>query len=149
VRPATEIHRPSGEQSGTPELGGHEGHLAVGPDVVEDEDVRMIQRGDVTGFMLEPIAARPVCRQLGRKHLQRDFTAQPRVARAIDLAMPPAPSGLTISYCPMRVPGVTGRPAPESMTRSRPCFRLSAGESARRRKRPPDFILDGRGGDRA
>jgi hypothetical protein len=86
VRPATEIHRPSGEQSGTPELGGHEGHLAVGPDVVEDEDVRMIQRGDVTGFMLEPIAARPVCRQLGRKHLQRDFTAQPRVARAIDLA---------------------------------------------------------------
>ena len=49
----------------------------------------MIQRGDMTGFVLEPIAARTVRRQFGRKHLQRDFTAEARVARPIDLAHAP------------------------------------------------------------
>ena len=57
----------------------------------------LLESGDSLGIM----------KALVREDLHGDFAAQLRLAGAIHLAMPPAPSGAWISYGPMRVPAAS------------------------------------------
>jgi hypothetical protein len=63
---------------------------------IDGPDVRVIERGEQARFAREAGAALGVGREVGRQDLDGDVTTQLAVARAIDLAMPPDPSGATI-----------------------------------------------------
>jgi hypothetical protein len=67
-------------------------------DVVHRQDVRVVQRGERAGLLLEALEPIGVGRQCRRQHLDRDVASQPRVAGAVDTSpIPPAPSGETIA----------------------------------------------------
>ena len=72
------------------------------PDIVERADVRMRKRCDRARFALEANTRTFVVKQTWRDYLDGNNAAEPRVARAIDLAHPPAPSGLRILATPSR-----------------------------------------------
>lgn len=55
-------------------------HEVIGANVVQATDIRVIQRGDRSGFLLEAVA------ELVRADLDRNFAAQSRIARTIDFA---------------------------------------------------------------
>ena len=57
----------------------------------------MVERRQHLSFALEPGQAVWIAGELLREDLEGDVTIQFRVARAIDLAIPPAPSGARIS----------------------------------------------------
>ncbi len=52
---------------------------------MDDGDVGMIERGQRSGFALEPFQALGVLSEHIRQDLDRDLTAEPGVARAIEL----------------------------------------------------------------
>ena len=56
------------------------------PHVVEREDVGMSERARRAGFLFESSQAIGVAGVVGRQHLDRDLTADPRVAPSIDTA---------------------------------------------------------------
>ena len=55
-------------------------------DIVDGENVGMIQRADNTGFLFEPAKAVAILGERLREDLYRNFAAQARIARAIDLS---------------------------------------------------------------
>ena len=55
-------------------------------DVVERADVRVIERGDRAGFILEPRAEVWLGRQRRREHLDRHDAVEPGIAGPIHLA---------------------------------------------------------------
>ena len=59
---------------------------AVGTDLVNRQDVRMVQRSRGASFLFE--ATEPIRIGAGRQDLDRDVAAEPGVARAVDLAHP-------------------------------------------------------------
>ena len=68
----------------------HDEIVALGRfDLVNRDDVRMIERGGGLRFLDEPAAAVLVGDAIGGQHLDRHLAAQPRIARAIDLAHAP------------------------------------------------------------
>jgi hypothetical protein len=60
--------------------------LTLAADVVERADVRVVEARDRARLALEAGADLGVVDEVRRKHLDRDFAAEPRIARAIDLA---------------------------------------------------------------
>src|SRR5712691_10929745 len=74
---------------------------------VDRGDVRMVQRGEHFGFALKAREAIRIVGDRCRQHLDGDRASQIAVSRAIHLAIPPAPMGLTISYGPRRVPAAS------------------------------------------
>ena len=58
------------------------------PDIVERADVRMRKRGDRARFALEANTRTLVVKQTWRDYFDGNNAAEPRVARAIDLAHP-------------------------------------------------------------
>jgi hypothetical protein len=56
----------------------------------------MVQRGQCLRFALEPRHPIGVCREQLRQGFDCDVAVQPRIARAIDLPIPPAPIELMI-----------------------------------------------------
>src|SRR5262245_43698764 len=58
-------------------------HLA---DFINDDDVRVIERGGYAGFLAKASDALSVFGEARRQQLERDLAAQPRVSRQIDLA---------------------------------------------------------------
>ena len=77
-------------------------------EAVNGSDVRVIQRGEDVSLTLESGEPLRVTREQVRQDLDGDLATEPRVVRAIDFAMPPAPSSATTSYDPRRVPAETG-----------------------------------------
>ena len=65
-----------------------ETHVVRGFDRVNRHDIWMVQRGGGAGFLLEPIDTGPIGRDLRPDDLDRDVTAEPRVAGAINFAHP-------------------------------------------------------------
>jgi len=61
----------------------------------------MIEGGEEFRLALKPRGSIRVLRKSFRQYLQGDLALQARIACAIDLAMPPAPSVPVISYEPM------------------------------------------------
>ena len=57
-------------------------------DLVDRDDVRMVQRRGRFGFLDKPLAAGLVRHPVVREDLDGDLAAEPRIARAIDLAHP-------------------------------------------------------------
>jgi hypothetical protein len=57
----------------------------------------MIERGGRTRLLLKAPQAIGVARECRRQDFDRDVAIQSRIARAIDLAMPPAPRSAAIS----------------------------------------------------
>jgi hypothetical protein len=55
-------------------------------DVMERADVRMIERGNSTGFPVEAFTPVGIGRKMLGKNLDRYRTIKPRISRAIDLA---------------------------------------------------------------
>ena len=70
------------------QLGDREGDAARGAHVVDVEDVRVREGRHGARFALEPRACDRVERESLGKDLDGDFAAEPRVARAVDLAHP-------------------------------------------------------------
>jgi hypothetical protein len=67
--------------------------VAVGfADVVDGADVRMIERGRGARLAQQALPPFRIRRQITRQNLESDVARQTGVVRAIDLAMPPAPS---------------------------------------------------------
>ena len=67
----------------------------------------MIQRGQHLGFALETGEILGVAGQRGGQDFDCDIAAQLRIARAIDLLMPPERSCATISNTPSPVSGAS------------------------------------------
>src|SRR5438477_12841861 len=67
-------------------------------------NVWMIQAGDRLRFPLKPLLPLRICRHIFRQNLDRDVPPEPRILRAVHLAIPPAPSGARTSYGPIFVP---------------------------------------------
>ena len=57
-------------------------------ETVNSRDVGVVQGGEDASFALEPREPIRIGRERGRQELDRDVTAKPRVAGAIDLAHP-------------------------------------------------------------
>src|SRR2546422_11257866 len=57
----------------------------MGTDVVDDEDVGMVERGQSSRFLLEPTQTVGIGGVRGGQHLDRDLAAEPGIAGAIDL----------------------------------------------------------------
>src|SRR6185436_8665007 len=72
------------------ELHGDEADAVGFVDLVDDGDVRMLERGRGARFLDEALPARGVGDELGRKDLQRDVPAQAHVSRAVDDPHPAA-----------------------------------------------------------
>ena len=79
------------------QLGHGVGDAVVRAEVVDREDVRMRERGDGLGLALEARERVGVRGQLRGEDLDGDLAVELRVARAVDLAHPPAPIGARIS----------------------------------------------------
>ena len=90
------------------QFGDQVGRALVGPDVVDDEDVGVVERGSGTGFLLEATHAIGIGRELSRQHLDGHVAPEAGVVRAIDLAHPTRPSRAVTSYGPRRAPGAIG-----------------------------------------
>ena len=73
------------------ELHRDEGRLAFAADLVDRDDVGMVQRRGGPRLLLEPREAFAVGRERLGKDLQRDFAAEPRVPRPVDLSHSPGP----------------------------------------------------------
>ena len=58
-------------------------------DVVKNADVRMVQRGDRARLTIEALAGLRVVRHMRRQHFDGHGAAEPRVARAVNLAHSP------------------------------------------------------------
>lgn len=67
------------------------GEVSVCPDVEDRHDVRMIQRGNVSRFLLETGEARRIRGEIWRQDLERDVASEPRVTRPIQFAHSAAP----------------------------------------------------------
>jgi hypothetical protein len=83
------------------ELGDEVG-CAIVPlaDVVDDEDVGVVEgTGGARLLMKAPEPGR-IDRRRGCQDFDGDIATQARIARTVDLAMPPAPSAATISSSP-------------------------------------------------
>jgi hypothetical protein len=61
-------------------------------ETVDVRDAGMIEGCQQQGFAPEPREAFRIVRERLRQNVQRDVTLQLRVTRAIDLAIPPAPT---------------------------------------------------------
>ena len=57
-------------------------------DVVEGLDVRVAERSHRAGLTVESSQSRGIVRHVSRQDLDRDVSAKPRVAGAVDLAHP-------------------------------------------------------------
>src|SRR6185369_4915972 len=68
------------------ELHRDEDRVAGGPDLVDRDDVRVVERGRRARLLLEALPAVRVGGELRREDLDRDLASEPRVARAVDLA---------------------------------------------------------------
>lgn len=67
----------------------------------------MVERGQHLRLALEAGEALRIVGEGLRQDLDGDLALQPRVAGAVDLAIPPAPSIAVISYGPSRIPAVS------------------------------------------
>jgi hypothetical protein len=65
----------------------------------------MIQRGERLRFALEAREAVGVMGERVGENLDGNVPVEPRIARAKDSPIPPAPIAATISYDPRRAPG--------------------------------------------
>ena len=64
---------------------GHNERAAVElTEVVNDQNVRMVERRDRARFCVKPLQANRVIREFGGQHLQRHETTELRVVRAVD-----------------------------------------------------------------
>ena len=70
------------------QLRDDERRAVLGADVVDCQDVRVIERRGGLGFLREPTQPIRIRGEVGRKDLDRDFTPERGVARAIHLAHP-------------------------------------------------------------
>ena len=78
----------SGKTLAIDELHHEEISLALGNDVVQCADVRVIESGNQFRFAFEAVAQIRSCRQVGPQRLQRDGPVQSRITRAIDGSHP-------------------------------------------------------------
>ena len=82
-----------GEILAIDELHGERANVARLLDAEQLCDVRMIERGQRLGFTLEARETVRIGGEQLRQDLQRDVTAQPRVAGSIDFAHPAGADG--------------------------------------------------------
>ena len=87
------------ERAPLDELHGQEVGAIVVFHGIDRDDVGMIQRGGGARLLLEAAEALLIGADLRGQHLDGDLTTEARIAGAIDLRDPPAPSFSTISYC--------------------------------------------------
>ncbi len=99
---AGDLHRvldglPDGQRAGAKavaerlafeQLRDNERRAVLGADVMDREDVRVVERRGGLGFLRESPEPIRIRGEVVRKHLDRHFTPERRVARAIDLAHP-------------------------------------------------------------
>ena len=74
-------------------FGNDVGRAVLLADVVDAKNVRMVQRGDGFGFLLEAPQTVPVLGQRAGQNFDRDFATEARVLRAIDFAHPARADG--------------------------------------------------------
>ena len=104
------------------------------PDLVDGHDIGMVQGGGQTRLRLKALQASRVRRQLGRQDLDRHLALKPRVPGPVDLPIPPAPSGLSISYGPSRVRGEIVMGSAEKSCRRTASYPGAPTDRARRRE---------------
>ena len=73
---------------------------------VDRANMRVVERRQDLRFPFEAGKAIAIEREDLRENFDGDVAIQPRVTRAVDFAMPPAPRGIPISNGPILVPGV-------------------------------------------
>src|SRR4030095_6302206 len=74
-------------------------------DLVNDDDVRVVERRSHASLLAEPPDALSVCGEARRQQLERDLPAQQRVARQVDLAHASAPDLADDLVVADRLPG--------------------------------------------
>jgi hypothetical protein len=90
-----EAHRPADEARGqrfpVEQLHDDEVQAVLLADVVDDADVRVVERGDRACLALQPGASLGIVRDESRQYLDRHVTAEAAVVRTIHLAHAPGP----------------------------------------------------------
>ena len=82
-RPA---RQPRGQRFALEELHDQEGDAVLFAEVVQDADVRVVQRPDDAGFAIEALAQLRVGRELRGQDLDRDLTIEAGVDGAVHMA---------------------------------------------------------------
>jgi len=83
------VLQPLPERLALEKLGDDVGSALKGADVMNGQDVRMIERSNRPRLVLETTQTVRITCKLGRKHLDRHITSEPRVAGAVDLTHAP------------------------------------------------------------
>ena len=88
---------PRGQRLALEELHDQVGDAVLLAEVVQDADVRMVQRADDAGFAIEALAELRVGGELRRQDLDRDVRSRRVSTARYTCPMPPAATGATTS----------------------------------------------------